>query len=74
MTGLHLIPFAPSPERKREELCDQHASLTAYIQRGAPETRAGGQHDALGELESIEAAVWVRPRELESAGRTRVQG
>ncbi|MDV6376091.1 hypothetical protein [Deinococcus arenicola] len=68
MTGGYLIPFTPSPEREREELCEQHASLTAYIAREGPEMRASGQHDALGELETIEAAQWARLRELGSAG------
>ncbi|CAM3982254.1 hypothetical protein [Deinococcus frigens] len=74
MTGPHLIPFTPSPEREREELCEQHANLTAYIQREAPELRASGQGDALGELERIEAAQWARLRELESMGSAGGQG
>jgi hypothetical protein len=64
MTGAHHIPFTVSPDREREELEGQHASLTAYIQREAPEMRASGQHDALGELEAIEAAMWARLMEL----------
>jgi hypothetical protein len=60
----HRIPFTPAPREAYQTLCEDHASLTAYIEREAPEMRASGQHDALAELEQVAAAQWERLREL----------
>ena len=50
------------------ELCEAHASLTAYIEREAPEMRARGEHDALDELEKIAGAMLDRIFELYAQG------
>lgn len=71
MTGPHRIPFTPSPRVEYQELCEQHTSLTVYLEREAPEMRASGQHDALAELERVAAAQWERLQELYAQVRAR---
>lgn len=63
-----LTPFSPSPRVEYQTLCAQHASLTEYIEREAPEMRARGEHDALGELEKIAGAMLDRISELHASG------
>lgn len=58
------IPFTPDPRREYAELCEAHASLTAYIEQEGPEMRASGQHDALAELERAADAQLDRLTEL----------
>lgn len=61
------IPFT-DPRREYRETCEQHAALTAYLEREAPEMRASGQHEALAELEQLEAALFERVQDLYQRG------
>lgn len=63
MTG-HVIPFTPSPLQEYRQLCADQESLTVYIEREAPEMRAGGQGDALDELRRLSDAMHARIIEL----------
>lgn len=62
------IPFTPDPRREYQDLCEQHDSLSAYIEREGPEMRASGQHAELEELERLEAAMHARINELYAQG------
>jgi hypothetical protein len=63
------IEFTTAPAREYAELCEQHASLTAYIEREAPELRASGEHEILAELQRIEAQMLDRLVKLKAQGR-----
>lgn len=63
-----LTPFSPSPRVEYQTLCAQLAGLEAYLEREAPEMRARGEHDALGELEKIAGAMLDRISELHASG------
>lgn len=63
-----VLAFTPSPRVLYRELCEQHASLSEYIEREAPEMRARGEYDALGELEKIAGRLLDRLSELQASG------
>ena len=67
MTG-PVIPFTPAPAVEYRDLCEWHASLTAYIEREGPEMRSHGRPDELAELEKIAGAMLDRLGELEALG------
>lgn len=54
------IEFTPTPTREYAELYEQHATLTAYIEREAPELRAAGKLAALEVLEHVAAQLLDR--------------
>lgn len=62
------LPFTPAPRVEYRDLCEYHASLTAYIEREAPEMRAIGDSDALSELETLAGKMLDRMGELEAQG------
>lgn len=63
-----VLAFTPSPRAEYREACELHASLSEYIEREAPEMRARGELDALGELEKIAGRLLDRLSELQASG------